>query len=864
MTEFVLHLADRAAVEAPSTGGKGAALARLLQAGLPVPAGFVISTAAFEESLARVLPAIEDLLAGANDADLQGMQQVCAQVAERIVGAKIPSGVSRDIRRGLDSLGASAVSVRSSATAEDMPEASFAGQYDSFLNVRGAEAVIERMLRVWASLYSPHAVAYRRKQNIADAGMRMAVIVQRQVAADAAGVLFTRDPISGDDSRFVVNATFGLGEGVVVGHMATDHFGVDPATGDIESRNISTKSRMVALDSDGVKEVDVDAAVRDTPSLTDGRLRDLATLASGVRDLFEGAHQDIEFAVEDERVYLLQARPVTAQASEVEFVVEWEDPADANQMWLLGQIGQRVALPAKRLEQEATRKYADAARRCFDETGSPIARMQCNGCYVSGYRYIRPPDANEDEVAEKLGRFRDEVESHMDRHESWWEHVLQPGVQRVLDELGTFAPKRASLTETVAHLARAIDGYAFVLGDLHWRLAAGREDPMAWAKLYSEATGEPEIEAGKIVQAVENKTTRMVRWLRDLARLVQADATLSKIFASGDYERLPAKSVRDRPAVRTFRRRFRNFLRTYGLRNGRGFGSASNFATPTWNMAPEQPLALIASYAKQDLDELDRVEQYARRERDREIRRARRGLASEPEKLALFERALFQGWEYVRLMENHNHMMEQATMGSLREAVHWTGERFVRDGLVDNADDVFHFSLDELRDAGAGRASDLRPLVREREREFAERSRMQPPRTVGSGPPPQLPQEMMARMMPGPDAEAGRHGQIIRGTPASRGRVTGRARVAPQSDALPDVEKGDILVSENAGPNWTPVFPLISGLVLDQGAVFQHAALVAREYLIPAVILTNDATTEIRNGQTITVDGDEGIVELLD
>jgi pyruvate,water dikinase len=278
-------------------------------------------------------------------------------------------------------------------------------------------------------------------------------------------------------------------------------------------------------------------------------------------------------------------------------------------------------------------------------------------------------------------------------------------------------------------------------------------------------------------------------------------------------------------------------------------------------MDPKQPLDLIASYAGQDLDELERMEAEARRERDREVRRTRRSLAAEPEALSRFEAALAGGREYVRLMEDHNHLMEQSTAGALREAVHWVGRRLVRNGLLDDTDDVLHFSMNELTAFADGTGpADLRALAAERQAEFERRSALRPPRTIGSGALPPVPRDL-AKALEAP-AGAGRDGSVILGVAASRGRATGRARVAQPSVPPPEVRKGDILVATNAGPSWTPIFPLLGGLVLDQGAVFQHAALVAREYRIPAVIMSKDATAEIRDGQTVTVDGDEGIVEL--
>ncbi len=273
-----------------------------------------------------------------------------------------------------------------------------------------------------------------------------------------------------------------------------------------------------------------------------------------------------------------------------------------------------------------------------------------------------------------------------------------------------------------------------------------------------------------------------------------------------------------------------------------------------------RPLRLIAAYAKQDIGAMDRVEAKARKERDEATRRMRTKLASSKTKLRAFDLAVTEGRNYVRMMEDHNNLMEQNTGGRLREAMHAVGVRCVDDGLLDRPEQALHLSLDELERLASDRNRlKARELVREREREYRQQSRLKPPMKLGLGDLPPPPDMAKTWEIP---ADSGRDGAKLKGVSGSRGRASGRARVVPHTDEMPDVQEGDILVAPNAGPDWTPVFPLIAGLVLDQGAVFQHAALVAREYKIPAVIMTKEATTTIDDGSEITVDGDEGVVHL--
>jgi pyruvate,water dikinase len=309
----------------------------------------------------------------------------------------------------------------------------------------------------------------------------------------------------------------------------------------------------------------------------------------------------------------------------------------------------------------------------------------------------------------------------------------------------------------------------------------------------------------------------------------------------------------------SFHRRFKSLMRVYGYRTGWGFGASTDFDGPNWNMQPQKPLDLIASYAQQDLDELDRLEADALRERQLSTARIRRRLAREPERRSRFEFDRARAQRDLVSMEDHNHLMEQCTVGQLREAMYLMGRAMVKRRILEVPNDVLHLSIDELKAISEGRGpEDVPELVRERRAEREERARLRPPATLGQEPAP----EDEYGSNPDEPSNSGLDGNIIRGTAASRGRATGPARLVLPGAQMRRIRRGDILVAENIGADWTPVMPLLGGIVLDGGAVSQHAALVAREYRIPAVILTGNATTSIVDGQTITVDGDSGIVEL--
>jgi pyruvate, water dikinase len=307
----------------PSVGGKAAGLGELTAAGLPVPTGFAVTTAAFGHALRALdpggtIPREVGRLPAADDA---AIGEVSAQVRGRILGAPLPARLRDEITAGCDALAGQAgapppVAVRSSATSEDSADASFAGLQDSYLWVTGADAVAEHVRRCWASLYSVESVTYRRHQGIPEDGLAMGVVVQVMVDPRCAGVLFTRSPVTGDTSVIVVEASWGLGSAVVSGEVTPDTYVVSKVTGEIVKRAVATKLRHHQRDprAPGVCLRDVPPALRDAPCLDDGEIRALADLGRRVSDHY-GTPQDIEWAIPaggtGPQIVLLQSRPET-------------------------------------------------------------------------------------------------------------------------------------------------------------------------------------------------------------------------------------------------------------------------------------------------------------------------------------------------------------------------------------------------------------------------------------------------------------------------------------------------------------------------------------------------------------------------
>jgi len=330
-SRYVLGLAEVGAADTAWAGGKAAALGELTRAGIAVPRGYVITTAAFGLVMDALDPdgAIREELGALPAGDLAGIARAAADLRARVTAAAVPPGLAEAVTSAYDSLGAVPVAVRSSATMEDSPDASFAGLQDTYLAVHGAEAALGRVRACWASLYNDESVAYRRRRGIGEDGLAMGVVVQRMVRPRSAGVMFTRSPVTGDRSVVAIEGTWGLGSALVAGEVTPDSFTVSKVTGEITGRRVSAKlaAHSFMPNGDGITAGAMPFALRRVACLTDDEARALAAVGRRVEEHY-GVPQDIEWALlgdspgcpplhgdPADRIVLLQSRPETVWAA---------------------------------------------------------------------------------------------------------------------------------------------------------------------------------------------------------------------------------------------------------------------------------------------------------------------------------------------------------------------------------------------------------------------------------------------------------------------------------------------------------------------------------------------------------------------
>ncbi|MBE0696660.1 MAG: PEP/pyruvate-binding domain-containing protein, partial [Anaerolineaceae bacterium] len=350
-------------------GGKGASLVRLIAAGMPVPGGFCITTNAYRGFVGQnnlqngVIQALAD-----RDLAVPAVAEAAArQIQASFLSAPLPEEMAGEIRKAYAQLGDSpAVAVRSSATAEDLPEASFAGQQDTFLNIRGPEAVLDAVRRCFASLWTARAIAYRARQGIAPDQVALAVVVQELVGAESAGILFPVDPLSGQTERMLVNSAWGLGEAVVGGLVTPDTFTIEKGSRRVIESQLAEKRIQTTRVDGGTCEAPVPEELRSLPSLTGEALAELARLGIQIEALY-GMAMDIEWAAAGGKVYLLQARPVTALKTPPP--LEWRVP-DPKGHWMRGSFIDFMPDPLSTLfESMLLPTYAAAMPKIMDFFG---------------------------------------------------------------------------------------------------------------------------------------------------------------------------------------------------------------------------------------------------------------------------------------------------------------------------------------------------------------------------------------------------------------------------------------------------------------------------------------------------------------
>lgn len=830
-----------------------------------MPPGVCLTTAAFRSWVAPHQEQISRILSRPDLTDPARAGEAADEIAALLEGHGVPPSVEAALSAALRGrAAASPLAVRSSSTAEDRADVSFAGQYETVLGIPSRSAVfdagvgdagvLDAILVCWRSFFSPHALVARASAHALAGEEAMALLLQDMVEAECSGVAFSVDPVRPESGLLVVNAAWGLGTGVVDSQAATDTYRVRRNDLRTEGREVVEKPERVGLAPEGgLKLQSVPDERRRAACLPDRWLRRIAQFTIAAENVL-GGPQDMEWAIAEEQVWILQSRPVTALPSGFSpgspFPLSEGDRTGP--LWELdGRSSRGVPLPLD-LDVEAIR--AATRTEALLLNGSAWGgRLEIEvRKIVNGRVYTRsvPSDLHPGDARIRKSASMDLGHRLRESDITPWEYHA-PEITKATERLSAFDLATDDGPALADHLEDALGAYR-----RHWALHFALPDSRAFSEPFHEAFArlsgcareEAREAAFPLLEGAGNLLTRLVDQLYGLAcaaRGTSAEAVLTS-RETGGLERLPGP----------FRRALDDFLAVYGDRSGLGVGSEPALRVPTWREEPELVFPLIAPYLAHGIEAPETLRRRMNEERDRQAEAL--GQSEDREAAALFLRWLPLMRRARTDLENHNHYIDQMSIGQLRAAVLASGRRLVDRGVLAERDDVWWLHREEItRALREGSPAPLLQTVAGRKREWEARERMAPPPVLGL---PEKRLEPRASYEDEVTVESIPEDGAIRGVGASAGKVRGRARVIPSGSQLPEIAPGEILVAETAGPAWTPLFPTLGGLILNRAALFQHAATTAREYGIPAVINVRDATLRIPDAAWVTLDGTTGEV----
>ena len=887
--DFVLPFTaiDRASL--PVAGGKAANLGELIRAALPVPPGFCVTTTSY--TLVAEATNLELILAELSTTradDIPRLTELATAARAKLLAAPIPTGISKAIRKAYRDLGDGVpVAVRSSATAEDLPYASFAGQQDTYLNIIGEDGLLDAVRRCWASLWTDRAVSYRASNAIDPYSVRLAVAVQRMVDATVAGILFTANPLTGKRRQAVIDASPGLGESVVSGAVNPDHFVINTASGEIVERSIGDKRVVIqAVAGGGTRRVER-IGQDNGPCLTDDQIRTLAELGAKVEDHY-GAPQDTEWAIDASgQLWLTQARPITTlfplpatapttddilrvyfSLNVVQGVYRPFTPMGIALFRLFGSaMARTLGMPPRDL-LVGPAVLTEAASRLYIDVTTPLRSSFGRRLLIGAARIGESPSARLFEQLTtdprlslvptrrwRVARVFRELMAFTRAPLYLPQALFRPKtaiarVERIRAGLQQFniVVEKAGPAGSLERLAaleqflldnapRTLGRIAptFVCGLLAYNLAGRLLNGLATPdELQSVLRGLP-----------HNPTTEMDLALWELAQHAQGNPAAARYLRETPL----AQQGEDYRAGRLpdlLQLELRAFLRAYGHR-----GVAEiDVGLPRWSEDPTHILGILSNYLQLQDPNMTPDVQFRRGAREAEVMAA-----------TLTRRAVRKGWlrgllvrfllKRARQLSGMREMPKFCIVYFLaraREQLWLIGEKLAQAGRLEKAEDIFFISLSEARDALLG--TDMRSIVRERHTTYEyELKRRHIPRVLLSDGAEPVDQAVESAA------------NALRGAAASPGVISGKARVILDPNGA-HLEPGEILVAPSTDPGWTPLFLTAGGLVMEMGGSISHGAVVAREYGIPAVVGVLGATERITSGQQITVDGSNGIVSL--
>jgi pyruvate,water dikinase len=866
----------------PLVGGKGANLGEMTKAGFVVPYGFCVTTESYKEFIEQnnLLNFISQII---KDANLDNVSEIGAEIRRKIIQCEIPSQVEAAIVSAVNKIGIDAYyAVRSSATAEDLAFASFAGQQDTYLNIKGEKSLLSSVRDCWASLFTDRAILYRIQNKIEHEKVFMSVVVQKMVLPEVSGIMFTADPVSGHRGIISIDASYGLGEALVSGLVSPDLYKFKKSSSHIESKTIAEKKlAIMPEEGGGTKKIEISGEKSTSQVMEDSQIKSLAELGMAIEKHY-GCPQDIEWCMENNKLYIVQSRAITSlfpmpspipQDDALHAYVSFNhfqvmtDPISPLGIDMLRTImsfdkGARSAKEYKFLKSSAGRIYIDLSVLLQYKKlrkGIPAFMKNVDALLSEALLELinRPDFEMRVKKNGKTGKaFRKFI---MPIFAKAIKNVTYKKPEGSIESVNAYIEKRLKSTAEVINSSKqgiekleAIYEAASFQKDFHVLLpmmAPGVVSFKALQGLEQKLLGTNKY-VDIIVKGLEgNITTEMGLLIGDLADFVRKSEELVKEFENEDYLTLNHR-VSKLKGHEEFKNKFSAFMDKYDMRAA----GEIDMAKDRWIENPE-PLAKSIMAIVNTSDEGIHRKDY--KDTIEKAKQASEALIKEVAakhgkiKANIVRRFIRVLRNFLPVREHPKYLIMKLIL-IFKKAFLEEAKVLVQKGHLQEEKDIFYVSFWELYKAIEYNES-LIDLVTLRKEEYQHFKKLSAPRVLTSE---------------GEEIKAGYKREnlpegALAGMPVSSGVIEGIARVITDpSKAF--INKGEILVAPFTDPGWTPLFINAAGLVMEIGGLLTHGTVVAREYGMPAVVGITDATKKIKTGQKIRVDGNAGFVLIIE
>lgn len=863
---------DSGGSSSETIGGKALNLALMLEAGFDIPPAFAVTVSAYEEHILRtgLAERIAAIVESIDFDDETSLSEGSESIREMIGSFKPSDALEKEIGEAVSRLGGKYYAVRSSAVAEDLPEASFAGQQDTFLNVSG-EDVVPRMLDCWASYWNERAMKYRHDTGIPHLESGIAVVVQMMVDSEVSGVMFTSDPLDGS-SNIVIESSWGLGESIASGIVTPDRFRVS-RDGNIISEIIRSKERGYYLRDGRNTLVEIDASEKDLPSLSHEDIAKIKNIGIALEKHF-GVPQDIEWAMESGKLYILQSRAVTTLTDDAEKDEILWTRAYGDEYWADATTPLFYSVMGKMLTDYVNHEGA-RVMGYNDIKDTELTKLHKSRVYFNSWvlervfsyypRFIRskellnyfplkdqerisgyPTDVYHTVMSQILVMLRDPdgMMTRTDKaYKTWAAEFLKKCGE--FDSIDLSELSDRELVDLYEDIERnSLKHYRLIrYGMVSHSIMTNLMVKNWLAKWLGDTDGK--IYACLISGLPDNKTVATNIGLSELAKIVRKDESMKfRLYSSEPKEFLDWMDSTDNeltPAMDAF-------MNEFGHRS-----NTREIMAPRWREDREYVLNVVRLLSESDLD-LKKMEITCHEDRELmektvidRIKHTRGGYL----KAKLFGKVLGLAQTYLAFRENQRFYLDHILFRQ-RLMILEIGRRLSGRSLIPDRNDVFFLFDDEMFGMLDGIIPEnIEKHLAERKMEFHRYKSVLPPKFLKNG-------------IDFDDTVVTEGQNAIYGAAASPGTFTGTARVIDSIKGLSTVRDGDILVTSNTDPGWTAVFSRLGALVTETGGILSHGAVISREYRIPAVTAVKNATAMIRTGQKITVDGNEGVIYIIE